>query len=125
MKVLAVLALIFSSATFAQVTASPVLLGKMLKSAERNITKFCGAGNVIEFTRGPEAHDTFVSTVAEGRRRTIFAPKLTGLAACKSSSGVTLIQWTAHSDNDLDGTLRPSGVTKSFFLSTKLAPVRD
>lgn len=123
MKFIALLILTIPSLLFAQ-TASPNLMVKMLKGAKANITSFCGSGKVLEFTQSPEAHDTFISHMVEGRRRTIFAPKLTGLAVCSAQNGVVLIQWTAHSDLDLNGELKLSGVTKSFFLSSKLRPVR-
>ena len=125
MKMFAFILLTIPGLCFAQSVASPNLLASMLKGAQVNITKFCGKGNTLEFTQSPEAHDTFVSNTVDGRRRTIFAPKLTGLAVCRASNGVILIQWTAHSDHDLNGELKLSVVTKSFFSSTKLSPVKN
>lgn len=122
MKIIAILLLSFPTITFAQNVASPMLVIKMLEGAEANITEFCGAENIIEFTRSPEVHETFVSVTVEGRRKMVFAPKLTGLAACKAPNGVSLIQWTAHSNLDLKGELNFSGVSKTFFVSSKLAP---
>jgi hypothetical protein len=125
MKKIAFLLLTVTNICFAQELAAPNLLAEMLKGAETNIKKFCGADKILEFTRSPEAHDTYISYTSEGRRRTIFAPKLTGLAACESSNGVTLIQWTAHSERNLGGELKLSGVTKSFFISKKLSSLRN
>jgi phage FluMu protein Com len=121
MKTLFLILLAIPTISFSQDVSSPELLTKMLKGAERNIMAFCGKDKVIEFTRSPEAHDTYIRVSAEGRTRTMFAPKLTGLAVCRATEGVTLIQWTAHSAIGMDGELKFTGVTKSFFLSKKIS----